>query len=95
MSAKSEEILRKELRNIGPVMAKKLVNAGIDSPVKLREIGAKKAFLALHKKGQFCGKYNAAYLYALEGAIRDRDWREIPESLKNEYKEYAAKLRNG
>ena len=91
--ASNEEKLQKKLKNIGPAMAKKLVNAGIDSPGKLRRMGAKKVFLEMHKKGQFCGKYHAAYLYALEGAIRDTDWRAIPETLKKEYKEYAAKLR--
>lgn len=74
-------------------MATKLVMAGISSPEKLRQLGAKKAFIELYEKGQFCGKYNALYLYALEGAIRDCDWREIPESLKEEYKKYTAELR--
>lgn len=95
MSKIAEETLQKELKNIGPVMAEKLVNVGIDSPKKLREMGAKKAFLKLYEKGQFCSKFHAAYLYALEGAVRGCDWRAIPESLKKEYKEYTAKLRNG
>ena len=94
MKKKAEETLRKELKNIGPVMAKKLVNIGVDSPQKLRKMGAKKAFLKLYEKGQFCSKYHAAYLYALEGAIRDCDWRAIPEKLKKEYKEYTEKLRS-
>jgi len=74
-------------------MAAKLIAAGIDSPEKLRRLGARKAFLKLHETGQFCGKYNAAYLYALEGAIRDCDWRAIPERLKSEFKKYTAELR--
>ncbi len=94
MSKKSEQILQKELKNIGPVMAKKLVNIGIDSPQKLRKIGAKKAFLKLYEHGQFCSKYHAAYLYALEGAIRDCDWRKLPEKIKKEFKEYTELLRN-
>jgi hypothetical protein len=36
--------LAKQLRNVGPKLAAKLIEAGIDSPEKLREIGAKKAF---------------------------------------------------
>ena len=94
MTSKKEEKLQKELKNIGPAMAKKLVKAGIDSPQKLKKIGAKKAFLKLYEKGQFCSKYNAAYLYALEGAIRDCDWRAIPKSSKKEYKEFTEKLRS-
>jgi DNA transformation protein len=93
MSKNLQETLQKELRNIGPEMAAKLLAAGIDSPEKLRRLGAKKAFLKLHETRQFCGKYNAAYLYALEGAIRDCDWRAIPEPLKCEFKKYTAELR--
>lgn len=93
MTKNPQETLQKDLRNIGPEMAAKLIAAGIDSPEKLRRLGARKAFLKLHETGQFCGKYNAAYLYALEGAIRDCDWRAIPERLKSEFKEYTAELR--
>jgi hypothetical protein len=35
--------LSKQLRNAGPKLAAKLVEAGIDSPGKLKKIGAKKA----------------------------------------------------
>ena len=94
MTKKSKETLQKELKNIGPEMATKLVNAGINSPEKLRKLGAKKAFLKLYEKGLLFEGYNAAYLYALEGAIRDCDWRAIPEKLKSEYKKYTAELRS-
>lgn len=94
MTKKFEEVLQKELKNIGPVMAKKLVKIGVDSPAKLRKMGARKVFLKLYDEGQFCSKYHAAYLYALEGAIRNCDWRAIPKKLKNECKEYTAQLRN-
>ena len=93
MSNEREQALQQQLMNIGPTMAKKLVAVGIDSPKKLRAMGAKKAFLRIHEQGQFCGEYNAAYLYALEGAIRNVDWRAIPERLKKEYKQYTARLR--
>lgn len=80
------------LRNIGPVCARDLVAAGIDSPEKLKELGAQEAFLklCLHTK-KFC--FNAAYLYALEGAIKNCDWRAIPENKKIEFKAFTAKLR--
>ena len=72
MSAKRKnrpKQLANKLRNIGPVVAEKLIDAGIDTPDLLRKIGAKEAFLRIHHTGGFCGKYHAAYLYALEGAI--------------------------
>ena len=36
--------LAKQLRNVGPKLAAKLFEAEIDSPEKLRQLGAKKAF---------------------------------------------------
>ena len=84
--------LAKQLRNVGPKLAAKLVEAGIDTPEKLRQIGAKRAFAKMYPTGDSYGDYNAAYLYALEGAIRNCDWLDIPEKIKQEYKEYAQNL---
>ena len=84
--------LAKQLKNVGPKLAEKLIEADIDTPEKLRMIGAKKAFRMLYVDGDRYGDYNAAYLYALEGAIRDCDWLEIPAELKEEYKKYAQDL---
>ena len=84
--------LAKQLRNVGPRLATKLVEAGIDTPEKLRQIGAKRAFEKIYPAGDSYGDFNAAYLYALEGAIRNCDWLDIPEKLKQEYKEYAQNL---
>lgn len=93
MNKKTKHILELKLKNIGPEMAKKLDKAGITTPEKLKKIGAKKAFIKIYESGGFCGKYNAAYLYALEGAIRGCDWRSIPKKSKIEFKQYAKKLR--
>ncbi len=84
--------LAKQLRNVGPKLAEKLLEAGIDTPEKLHELGAKAAFDQMYSAGDKYGDYNAAYLYALEGAIRDCDWLEIPEEVKEEYKRYAQTL---
>ncbi len=89
---KAVEGLAKQLRNVGPKLAAKLFEAGIDSPEKLRQIGAKKAFEKMYAAGDAYGDFNAAYLYALEGAIRDCDWLDVPDKLKEEYKEYAHRL---
>lgn len=86
--------LAKQLRNIGPKLAQKLVEADIDSPEKLRRLGAKRAFEMIYATGDSYGDFNAAYLYALEGAIRDCDWLDIPDTLKLEYKEYAQALQS-
>ena len=86
--------LAKQLRNIGPKLAAKLIEARIDSPDKLRQLGAKRAFEKMYAAGDSYGDFNAAYLYALEGAIRNCDWLEIPEKIKLEYKEYAQSLQS-
>lgn len=85
--------LARQLRNIGPVTAQQLVNAGINTPAKLKKLGAKKTFMRIHESGGYCCLFNASYLYALEGAIRDCDWRLIPYEKKIEYKEFTKQLR--
>ncbi len=84
--------LSKQLKNVGPRLAEKLVEAGIDTPDQLKRLGAKAAFERMYSKGDNYGDFNAAYLYALEGAIQNCDWLDIEEALKNEYKIYAQKL---
>ena len=86
--------LAKQLRNVGPKLVAKLVDVRIDSPEKLRRLGAKRAFEKMYDAGDSYGDYNAAYLYALEGAIRNCDWLEIPDKIKLEYKEYAQSLQS-
>ena len=89
---KAAKALSQKLRNIGPKLASKLIDAGIDTPEKLREMGALKAFEEMYAEGDAYGDYNAAYLYALEGAVRDCDWLEIPKEIKQEYKKFAQAL---
>ncbi len=86
--------LAKQLRNVGPKLAAKLIEARIDSLEQLRQLGAKKAFEKMYAAGDSYGDFNAAYLYALEGAIRDCDWLDIPDTIKQEYKEYAGNLQS-
>jgi len=86
--------LAKELRNIGPKLAEKMIEVGIDSPKKLRTMGAIRSFEAMYPDGDSYGDFNAAYLYALEGAIRDCDSANLPEKTKTNLKEYAQKRQN-
>jgi DNA transformation protein and related proteins len=85
--------LNKSLKNIGPIMAEKLINAGINSPSKLRRLGAKKAFMRIYRSGGICTKFHPVYLYALEGAIQDCHWQDIAPHLKREYKTFCMILR--
>jgi len=59
----TEKIVRdlvKQLRNVGPKLAVKLVEARIDSPEKLRQLGAKKALEKMYASGDSYGDFNAA-----------------------------------
>lgn len=84
--------LAKNLKNIGPTMAGKLVAAGVDSPEKLKQLGAKKAYLKVYASGDPYGDHNAAYLHAFEGAIRNCNWQDIPKKCKDEHKKLTQEL---
>ena len=45
------------------------------------------------KLGRSARCCNALYLYAIYGAIRNVDWKEIPIKKKKEFKKFAAELR--
>ncbi len=64
----------KNLRNLGPQSAKMLAKAGIVSNEKLKALGAVAAFLAVKRAG--CSPSNNL-LWALQGALTDRDWKEV------------------
>lgn len=87
--------LANQLRNVGPAMAGKMLAAGIVSAEELRAIGAKQAFLKMYPAGDNYGDYNAAYLYALEGAIRDCDWSEVPANVRTDLQQFAQELQKG
>ncbi len=73
------------MRNIGKEMAAKLTAVGIDSAGKLSELGAKQAFVKL--KAAYPGVC-LVHLYALEGAVQDMEFNELPEEKKKELKEF-------
>lgn len=64
----------KDLRNLGPHSAKLLAKAGIVSEKQLKALGAVAAFVAVKCAG---GKPSLNLLWALEGALTNRDWKEI------------------
>lgn len=89
------EILTKleKIKNIGPKMALKLYNAGIYDFDSLCRIGTEDVYLMIDESGGFCGTHHAGYLYAIEAAIINCKWQDIPEDRKKELKEFGKKLR--
>lgn len=80
------------MRNIGKEMSRKLRAVGVDAPEKLAEIGAKDAFFRLKTLyPDVC----LVHLYALEGAVRDVDFNDLPQEVKADLKAFSDALKNG
>jgi hypothetical protein len=71
-----------KLMNIGPKTADRLENVGIDSIKKLKEAGPVDVFCRLKVLYPDSTSNNA--LYALQAAMLNVDWREIPSQLKTD-----------
>ncbi len=76
-----------ELRNLGPTSAKWLNAIGVHNRRDLEQLGSIDAYRLLKAQG-----YNASLnlVYAIEGALRGRDWNRLPAKLKAELKMRAA-----
>ncbi|MEM7356193.1 MAG: TfoX/Sxy family protein [Acidobacteriota bacterium] len=71
--------LAKALRNIGPTSARWLLAIGVESLHDLETIGSAEAFRRVRAAG-FSANLNL--LYALQGALIDAHWSELPAELK-------------
>lgn len=71
-----------ELPNIGKILEKELNDIGIQTAEELKEIGSIDATIRLGIHGDTC--YNK--LYALEGAIKDVRWHQLPKEYRQELK---------
>ncbi len=63
-----------EMRNLGPVSERMLGKAGIETVDQLRARGAVGAYLDVKQAGNHPG---LNFLWSLEGALSDREWREV------------------
>jgi len=68
-----------DMRNFGPKSEEMLAAAGIRTPAELRERGAINAFIALKHAGK---AVSLNMLWAIEGALTGRDWREVARDEK-------------
>jgi DNA transformation protein len=62
------------LRNLGKASFEMLDAAGIDSESRLRTMGSVAAFFAVKRAG--CAP-SLNLIWALEGALTDRDWKDV------------------
>lgn len=74
------------MKNLGPVSGSWLRSIGIETKSDLEKIGVEAAFEALVLQGY---TVNALMLYAMEGALCDTHWNEIPQKRKAELRKLA------
>lgn len=98
MTGKKDTRKISEMRNLGPACEKDLNDVGILVAQDVIDLGAKETFIRMLigrlQRGQSAKACNAAYLYAIYGAIHDVDWREVPEPIKVDFKRFTAELRS-
>jgi hypothetical protein len=70
-----------KLRNIGPKSAAWLRQVGLRSREDLEGVGAVEAFMRVKRAGF---KPSLNLLYALEGALLDCHWQDVPEARRAE-----------
>ncbi len=70
-----------KLRNIGPKSAAWLRQVGLRTREDLAAVGALEAFMRVKRAGF---KPSLNLLYALEGALPDCHWQDVPEARRNE-----------
>ena len=62
------------LANLGPASRAMLLEAGIDSIERLRHLGSAHAYVQVRQHNP---RASLNLLWALEGALTDRPWREV------------------
>lgn len=70
---------QEKLRNIGPKSAAWLRQVGLRTRADLTEVGAVDAFMRVKRAGF---KPSLNLLYALEGALCDCHWQDVPEARR-------------
>jgi DNA transformation protein len=70
------------LRNIGPQSATWLESVGIKSTDDFFEVGVEEAYRKV--RAAYPEKVSLNMLYALQGALLDLPWNELPEEMKSQ-----------
>lgn len=78
------------LPNIGKVLEKTLISAGVNSPEALKTVGAKEAFLKIRLQVDDTACLHV--LYALEGAVQGIRYTQLSEKDLEELKVFYSSL---
>jgi DNA transformation protein len=65
------------LRNLGQASSAMLLKAGIHSVEQLRTMGSVAAYMTVKNAGE---SPSLNLLWAIEGALTDRDWKEVSKA---------------
>jgi DNA transformation protein and related proteins len=76
MATSSAPSSLRSLPNLGPASERMLHAAGIHTVDQLRALGAVPAFVAVRQAGQHP---SLNLLWALDGALRGRDWKSVAQ----------------
>lgn len=77
------------LKNLGPTTARDLAEVGVTTFADLREVGPVDAW---HRLNALRPKqYSLVGLYALAGAILDKEWKELPPEYRTQLRDEAAR----
>ena len=70
-----------KLRNIGPKSAAWLRQVGLRTQDDIAAVGTVEAFMRVKRAGF---KPTLNLLYAIEGALTDRHWQEVPDARRQQ-----------
>jgi DNA transformation protein len=70
----------RDLRNLGPASERMLVAAGINTPDELDRLGSVEAYRRAIDAG---GHRSLNFLWSLDAALLDVDWRDLPPDRKS------------
>jgi DNA transformation protein and related proteins len=77
------------LKNLGPTTARDLAEVGVATFAELQEVGPVDAW---HRLNELRPKqYSLVGLYALAGALLDKEWKELPPDYRTQLRDEAAK----
>lgn len=83
----SQERQLTDLKNIGPIIARRLNEIGVYSEDELRKVGSVEAHRRLKEKYPQETLPVCYYLYSFEGALCNQHWNNLDDKRKQQLKE--------
>ncbi len=78
-----------QLKNIGTTVAARLNEIGVFTKAELKKLGSVNAYQQIQTNHPNAHLPVCYYLYSLEGALKNKDWRDFSEKQKLEMRKQA------